>query len=346
LVLGRNGGTKLVAPLIRSAKFPRVSAFFSSTSTYSSPSSSYSSSTSSLSVPLSRSFFSGQSLVKSTSSPFAPQFSRTYFSSPSSSSSSSSSAFAKVAPFLAIASVAGVGAVVYEASKHALPSEQVKRRLKQTYGYVVGGLSVSALTAISLARSGIAFRIMAANPWVMLGVSTIGCIAVSSLCRAIPYENTVAKHAAFLGFTTLIGATLSPLCLLGASFLGTTILTDAAIGTAIVFGSLSAIAAAAPDDKFLSWGGPLTIGLGGVLAASVGRMFFPAMGALEMISLYGGLMVFGGFVLHDTSVIRRHAAVLPDSRYDPINEGIHIYLTVINLFTTLVQILANNKKNK
>lgn len=44
--------------------------------------------------------------------------------------------------------------------------------------------------------------------------------------------------------------------------------------TAGVVGSLSAVAACAPSDKFLNMGGPLAIGLGAVFAASIGNYVF------------------------------------------------------------------------
>jgi len=38
-----------------------------------------------------------------------------------------------------------------------------------------------------------------------------------------------------------------------------------------VVGALSLTAACAPDGKFLTWGGPLALALGGVFMASLGK---------------------------------------------------------------------------
>lgn len=43
--------------------------------------------------------------------------------------------------------------------------------------------------------------------------------------------------------------------------------------TAGVVGGLSAVAATAPSDKFLNMAGPLSVGLGLVFAASVGKYY-------------------------------------------------------------------------
>ena len=70
--------------------------------------------------------------------------------------------------------------------------------------------------------------------------------------------------------------------------------------------------------------------------------FARTLAATEAIWLYGGLAVFGGFVLWDTQKILRHAklaeaGILPA---DPLRESISLELDFINIFTRLVQILA------
>merc|ERR1719387_2108975 len=91
------------------------------------------------------------------------------------------------------------------------------------------------------------------------------------------------------------------LCSLG--FLGGPILLKAAMGTGVMVGSLSLIAMNSPSEQFLWLGGPLTVGLGVTLCASLGSMFFPGSALLHNLVLYGGLGVFGGFVLFDTSKV-------------------------------------------
>ena len=68
------------------------------------------------------------------------------------------------------------------------------------------------------------------------------------------------------GHSALIGTLIAPLMLLG----GPLVLRAAAI-TGGVVGALSLTAACAPDGKFLTWGGPLAIGLGGVFMACLGK---------------------------------------------------------------------------
>lgn len=53
--------------------------------------------------------------------------------------------------------------------------------------------------------------------------------------------------------------------------LGGPLVLRAAAITGGVVGALSLTAACAPDGKFLTWGGPLAIGLGGVFMACLGK---------------------------------------------------------------------------
>lgn len=109
------------------------------------------------------------------------------------------------------------------------------------------------------------------------------------------------------------------------------------------------VAACAPSDKFLYMGGPLAMGLGVVLVSSIGSAFMPpttALGAgMYSIALYGGLILFGGFLLYDTQKIMHRAEHHPPMmagvrQYDPINASIGIYMDTMNIFIRIAQILA------
>ena len=113
----------------------------------------------------------------------------------------------------------------------------------------------------------------------------------------------------------------------------------AAAYTAGVVGALTLTAACAPSERYLYMSGPLAIGLGVVFVASIGTntnytcisiyhnysnvggMFaspVSAVGAgLHAIYMYGGLVLFGGFVLYDTQRIIHSAE--KSNNYDPVN---------------------------
>lgn len=57
---------------------------------------------------------------------------------------------------------------------------------------------MTALAARSLFKSGFAFRLMATNPWVVLGVSLVGSIGTMMGTMYTSPENTVLKHTFWL----------------------------------------------------------------------------------------------------------------------------------------------------
>lgn len=115
---------------------------------------------------------------------------------------------------------------------------------------------------------------------------------------------------------------MAPLSLIGGQ-----IIIRAAWYTAGIVAGLSSVAVCAPSDKFLNMGGPLAIGLGVVFASSLASMFLPpttVLGAgIYSLSLYGGLILFSGFLLYDTQRIVHKAENHPYNaiqKYDPINK--------------------------
>jgi len=120
------------------------------------------------------------------------------------------------------------------------------------------------------------------------------------------------------------------------------ILFDALIATGVTMGSLGVVAYNAPSEQFLSWGGPLAVGLGGLLGVSLLQILYPGSKALMNLQLYGGLALFSAYVLYDTQSIMMNARTM--KVYDPINNSIGIYLDAINIFIRFAQILGGSKK--
>jgi growth hormone-inducible transmembrane protein len=99
-------------------------------------------------------------------------------------------------------------------------------------------------------------------------------------------------------------------------------------------------------------GGPLLAGVTVVALASLAPMALPlgvrSLALTEALSLYGGLAVFGGFVLYDTQKILHHARLAEQGllKADPLKEAIGLELDMINIFVRLVQILAMQGNNR
>jgi len=216
-------------------------------------------------------------------------------------------------------------------------AQMVRSRMMKTYGYIVGGLGITAAAAVTMFSRGYAARFANSNPIMMTIGCVVGMMGLMIATQATPYDNVLLKHAFGTGFSVFMGFTLCPLVALGGA-----LLQQAAMITGVIVGSLSLVAMAAPDDQFLSWGPYLGVGLGVVVAASFGSMFFPGSALLESVCLYGGLGLFGCFVCYDTQKMKYHAEM--DDNYDPINRGFGMYMNTINIFIRIVSILSNRKK--
>nr|CAI5821636.1 unnamed protein product [Callosobruchus analis]CAI5832131.1 unnamed protein product [Callosobruchus analis] len=264
---------------------------------------------------------------------------------------------------LAGGSVLGIGALCYYGlglghdvgamEKQHLWPQYVKDRIKTTYMYFGGSIAITAASALAAVRSPAIMSLVTRNGFMGMAISLAAIMGTGILCQSLEYkEGFGAKQLAWMLHAGTMGAMLAPMCLLGGP-----LLIRAAWYTAGVVGGLSTIAVCAPSEQFLYMGGPLAMGLGVVFVSSIGSMFLPpttALGAgLYSISLYGGLLLFSAFLLHDTQRIIAQAERYPTApglygvrAYDPINASISIYLDTLNIFIRIATILAGGGQNK
>ena len=208
-------------------------------------------------------------------------------------------------------------------TKSASPSLQiqlfdslVKKRLKTTMAYFVGACCTTGFMINAFKNSRMVFM----NPWIM-GIATIG---FGIATYAINYErNFLLKNIVYGGFIGCISLSLTPILYIYSI----PIIFDALLATTALMGALGAVAWYSPNEKFLKYGGALAIGLGGMMGTSLLMMFFPGSPALRSIWLYGGLALFGGFVLYDTQKILLNAKTQVD--FDPINNSIEVYMDAV-----------------
>ena len=84
--------------------------------------------------------------------------------------------------------------------------------------------------------------------------------------------------------------------------------------------------------------------LAGMIGISLASMFWPNSPALYNIWLYGGLVLFGAFVIYDTQKIINNARL--KTYWDPINESLSIYLDALILFQRFLLIFLSNRQSK
>lgn len=120
-------------------------------------------------------------------------------------------------------------------------------------------------------------------------------------------------------------------------FLQPALLARAGLYTVAMMGSIAFVGATAKQEKYLYLGGPLLAGVAIVAVSGFAPLVLPVTAARtlmwsERIWLYGGLGVFGGFVLYDVQKIL-HNARLAQRGYiskDTVNESISLELDFLN----------------
>ncbi|XP_064395325.1 growth hormone-inducible transmembrane protein-like [Halichondria panicea] len=218
---------------------------------------------------------------------------------------------------------------------------EVRQRVNKTYAFFAGGLGVTSLAAYAATKSSGLMKFMAGRPIVSLVMFFVGTIGSSMICYSTPYtpETLPLKIGAFSVFASVMGVTMAPLIMMAGP-----LVVRAALYTAGVVGGLTLTAACAPSERYLTMSGPLSLGLGVVLVASIGGMFASPGGALfsglHAVYMYGGLVLFGGFLLYDTQKIIAHAE--RDNHYDPVNMSMGIYLDTVNIFIRILSLLAGS----
>merc|ERR1712193_503518 len=225
--------------------------------------------------------------------------------------------------------------------------EHVQQRIHDTYLYFGGGLGITAASAAACFRSPTVMNLVTKNGFMAIAGTIALLIGSGAVVRSIEYRPGFgAKQLAWMAHAGIVGAVIAPL-----AFLGGPLLVRAACYTGGVVGGLSTVALCAPSDRFLHWGGALGMGLGVVFVSSIASSFLPpttALGAgLASISVYGGLVLFGGFLLYDTQRIVKAAETHPYyavSPYDPVNHSIAIYMDTINIFIRIAMLLSASKR--
>jgi len=214
--------------------------------------------------------------------------------------------------------------------------------LNDTFMHTGLGIGIIGVAARALHMNGWSYRLMAMNPWVVLGVGLVGSIGTMYGTMATSPTNYVQKYTLWTGFNLTQALLLSPLM-----FYNPAILARAGLYTVGMMGSIAFVGATAKQEKYLYLGGPLLAGVAIVALSGLAPMVVPATAArtlvwTENIWLYGGLAVFGGFTLYDVQKVLHHARLAERGLIpkDPVNESVSLELDFINIFIRMVQILA------
>lgn len=201
---------------------------------------------------------------------------------------------------------------------------ETNKVLRNTYMLLAMTLLFSAFTA--------AVSMFLKMPPMTYMISVIGAMVIAMFILPRFANSTAGIGIVFL-VTGLLGFGLGPILSLYAALPnGSNIITLSLAGTGVIFIGLSAYALISKKD-FSFLGGFLMVGFLMVLLAAVANIFLqiPAM-SLAISAVV--IMIMSGFILYDTS------RIVNGGETNYVLATIGLYMTIFNIFVSLLQILG------
>jgi modulator of FtsH protease len=212
--------------------------------------------------------------------------------------------------------------------------------MPQVLSTEVGFSSESRVIRDTYALLSATLLVTAGFTWVSMGLdlsslAALGCLIGGFVMLFVisRMRNSAWGLAALFGFATLEGLGIGPtITMYMRTPAGSATVAEASLLTAGVFLSLSAYVHVTKKD-FSAWGGMLFTGLIVVVLASLIGIFVSSSAYHLTIAAISAIL-FSGFILFDTSRIVRGG----ETNY--IMASLSLYLDIINLFFSLLQLLS------
>ncbi|MGE5243225.1 MAG: Bax inhibitor-1/YccA family protein [Betaproteobacteria bacterium] len=218
-------------------------------------------------------------------------------------------------------------------------SERVSLFLRAVYGWMCGGLAITAATALFVASSPrFALAIARSTPlfWGLI-IAQLGIVVVLS-ARVHRLAASTASML-FVAYSALTGVTISFVLLMytGQSVATTFIVAAGMFGGLAAWGTVT-------RRSLDGWGQFLFMGLIGVVLASIVGMFWHSDG-LQFVISFIGVIVFTGLAAYDAQRLKAMALQTPsgDIGSYAIVGALALYLDFINLFLFLLRFLGNRR---
>jgi hypothetical protein len=220
---------------------------------------------------------------------------------------------------------------------------RVNEFIRSVYNWMAIGLSLTGFVAFYVSNSEFLLRLIFGNKLVFFGLIIGELILVFYLSARVQKMQSSTATGVFMLYAALNGATLASIFLIytRSSITSTFFVCAATFVTCSIYGMTT-------KRDLTSLGGFMTMGLIGIIIASVANMFFRSSG-MSMIISYIGVIVFVGLTAYDTQKLKTMALTQPadlDSgarRKGAIIGALALYLDFINLFLMLLRILGNRE---
>lgn len=214
--------------------------------------------------------------------------------------------------------------------------------MKNVYLWMILGLAVTAGIAFFVSTSEAALRFIFLNPIVTIAIFIAQLVLVMVLSGRVERLSTGAAVGTFLGYSALTGVTLSSIFL---AYTGTSIAIAFMSALSVFIGG--AIYGAVTKKDLRSWGGYLTMGLFGLIIASLLNMLFRSSG-LDLIVSVIGVVLFTGLTAWDSQRVsdinREYGQSMTSEELTKLGilGALSLYLDFLNIFLYLVRIVGRS----
>jgi uncharacterized protein len=216
---------------------------------------------------------------------------------------------------------------------------RVQSFVRSVYGWMFGGLLLTALAALWVVSSPAMQQLVLANPVVRIGLIIAELALVMFLSFRIKKMTPATAAAAFLAYSLFNGLTLSVIFwVYSIGSVATAFATAAGM-----FGAMSLYGLMTKRD-LTSWGSFFMMGLFGIIVCSVVNIFFHLQGLNFVISVLG-VFIFLGLTAWDNQKLRVMAMAGGPTENLAIIGALALYLDFINLFLFLLRLFGGNRRS-
>ena len=213
--------------------------------------------------------------------------------------------------------------------------------LRGVYGWMCGGLAVTALTAWVVASSPSIATAIFTNRILFWAIVIAQFGIVIALSARVEKMAASTASALFLGYSALTGVTLSFVLLLytGASVASTFVVAGGMFGALALYGTFT-------RRNLGAFGQFIFMGLIGLVLASLVGIFWQNDGLQFMISLIG-VFVFAGLTVYDAQRLKAMAFATNagSTSAATIVGALALYLDFVNLFLFLLRFVGNRRND-
>jgi len=220
----------------------------------------------------------------------------------------------------------------------------VNEFIRSVYNWMGIGLALTGFVAYFVSNNAQIQNLIFGNKLVFFGLIIAELALVYIISARVNKIQASTATSLFILYAALNGATLASLFLVytSSSITSTFFICSATFVACSIFGMTT-------KRDLTSMGGFMTMGLIGILIASVVNMFIKSS-AMNMIISYIGVIVFVGLTAYDTQKLKHMAMTQPSGleagvvRKGAILGALSLYLDFINLFIMLLSILGGRRE--